>query len=197
MSQFIETIRIENRRCYQLDLHEERLNRTRRTFFGNVPYIDLQKSIKVPESATTLRLKCRIVYGSSIESVTFEPYIVKKISSLQLITDDSIDYSFKYKDRSRLNQLVNDATADDILIIKNGFITDTSFSNIAFFDGTQWFTPFTYLLNGTQRQHLLRQGAIVETEITPSDLKQFRYAKLINAMLDLETSPLIDIRNIR
>jgi 4-amino-4-deoxychorismate lyase len=92
---------------------------------------------------------------------------------------------------------VNDATADDILIIKNGFITDTSFSNIAFFDGTQWFTPFTYLLNGTQRQHLLRQGAIVETEITPSDLKQFRYAKLINAMLDLETSPLIDIQNIR
>jgi 4-amino-4-deoxychorismate lyase len=84
-------------------------------------------------------------------------------------------------------------SADEILIIKNGFVTDTSFSNIVFFDGIKWITPSTYLLNGTQRQQLLQQGAIIEEEIRPSDLKHFRFAKLINAMLDLETSPSIDI----
>jgi 4-amino-4-deoxychorismate lyase len=196
MSLFIETIRVENKTCLQLELHEERLNHTRRTFFGNVPDIELKSMIKLPESLTQAAYKCRIVYGFHIESITFDSYVIKNIHSLQMITDDTLDYSFKFEDRSLLNQYLSQTVADEILIIKNGFVTDTSFSNIAFFDGKKWVTPSTYLLNGTQRQHLLRQGALVEAEIKPSDLKHFRFAKLINAMLDLETSPSIDMHVI-
>lgn len=196
MSRFIETIRVENKTCLQLELHEKRLNHTRRTFFGDVPNIGLKSVINFPESLTQTIYKCRIVYGLNIESITFDPYVIRNIHSLQLITDDTIDYSFKFEDRSRFNQYLTHKSADEILIIKNGFVTDTSFSNIVFFDGIKWITPSTYLLNGTQRQHLLQQGAMIEEEIKPSDLKHFRFAKLINAMLDLETSPSIDIHII-
>ncbi|MGC9151477.1 MAG: aminotransferase class IV [Microbacter sp.] len=197
MFRFIETIRVENKAFLHLELHEERLNRTRRAFFGNVPFINLKELIQLPESLNQSIYKCRIVYGSSIELVTFEPYMIKKIDSLQLIMDDAIDYSFKYEDRSRLNQHLKHTTADDIIVVKNGFITDTSFSNITFFDGRKWLTPTTYLLNGTQRSRLLQQNAMIEAEIRPSDLKHFKFVKLINAMLDLETSPLIDIQVIK
>ena len=197
MSRFIETIRVENKTCLQLELHEKRLNHTRRMFFGDVPDIDLKNVIKLPESLTQAIYKCRIVYGLNIESITFEPYIIKNIHSLKLITDDTIDYAFKFEDRSRFNQYLTDKPADEILIIKNGFITDTSFSNIVFFNGIKWITPSTYLLNGTQRQQLLQNGAMTEEEIKPSDLKHFNFIKLINAMLDLETSPLIDIHVIK
>ena len=196
MFRFIETIRVENKMSLQLKLHEQRLNHTRRAFFGDVPDIDLKNMIKFPESLTQAIYKCRIVYGLNIESITFDSYVRKNIHSLQLITDETIDYSFKFEDRSRFNQYLSQTVADEILIIKNGFVTDTSFSNIVFFDGIKWMTPFTYLLNGTQRQRLLQQGAIIEAEIRPSDLKHFRFAKLINAMLDLETSPSIDIHVI-
>jgi 4-amino-4-deoxychorismate lyase len=196
MCQFIETIRIENKMCLQLELHERRFKNTRRAFFGDVPFIDLASEIKLPESLTQKVYKCRIVYSSNIESITFDPYIIKNIQSLQLIEDDFIDYTFKFEDRSMFNQYLIKKLADDILIIKNGFITDTSFSNIVFFDGTKWITPSTYLLNGTQRQRLLQQGAITEAQITPTDLKYFRFAKLINAMLDLESSPVINLNVI-
>jgi len=197
MFQFIETIKVQNKTCLHLAWHEQRLNDTRRTFFGDVPNINLKSVINFPESLTQTIYKCRIVYGSTIESIIFDSYVKRNIHSLQLITDDTIDYSFKFEDRSRFNHYLAQKSADEILIIKHGFVTDTSFANIVFFDGIKWMTPCTYLLNGTQRQRLLQQGDIIEAEIKPSDLKHFRFAKLINAMLDLETSPSIDIHSIK
>ncbi len=55
-------------------------------------------------------------------------------------------------------------TADDIIITKNGNITDSSFSNLVFesSDGAL-FTPETYLLEGgTKRKFLLKNGIIRE-----------------------------------
>lgn len=196
MCRFIETIRVDNKTFLQLQWHEDRMNRTRRVFFGDVPDIDLTQVLQCPESMNSSIYKCRIVYGSSIESIEFEPYMIKKIRSLQLIVDDDIDYAFKYENRLRFHHHLSQAVADEIIIVRDGRITDTSFSNLVFWDGNKWLTPTTYLLNGTQRQYLLQQGDIVETEIKPSDLKQFRAVKLINAMLDLNTSPLIDISRI-
>ena len=54
---------------------------------------------------------------------------------------------------------------DDILIIRNGLITDMSYANVAFFDGTQWLTPRIPLLAGTCRERLLETGPIREADI--------------------------------
>jgi 4-amino-4-deoxychorismate lyase len=85
---------------------------------------------------------------------------------------------------------------DDILIIKNGNVTDTSFSNIVFFDGTKWLTPAQPLLRGTKREKLIRENIIFEETITKNEIQRFQNAVLINAMIDIEESPIIEIQNI-
>jgi 4-amino-4-deoxychorismate lyase len=74
---------------------------------------------------------------------------------------------------------------DEIILVKNGLITDTSYSNLAFFDGVQWYTPEHPLLNGVRRQALLKQKRVREKRITPDELGSFVKLSLINAMLDL------------
>jgi 4-amino-4-deoxychorismate lyase len=114
-----------------------------------------------------------------------------------MVVDNEIDYQFKYTDRARLEELKRRTKADEILIVKNGYITDTSFSNIIFFDWeNKWVTPATPLLKGTKRKELLEKGMIHEKEIRPYDLKDFTKARLINAMLDIEDGEEIETGNI-
>jgi 4-amino-4-deoxychorismate lyase len=109
---------------------------------------------------------------------------------------DSIQYEHKFLDRSCLDKLFETTLADDVLIVKNGLLTDTSFANIVFFDGDRWVTPSTPLLHGTKREYYLEIGRIKEVELTVDDLPRFQKAMLINAMLDLETGPSIEMKNI-
>ena len=96
----------------------------------------------------------------------------REIRSLRLVAaDDELDYHLKYADRSALARLLQRRDdCDEILIVRDGAITDTSYSNVAFFDGRKYVTPDTFLLNGTRRQYLLGTGVLTERRITPSDL---------------------------
>ena len=80
--------------------------------------------------------------------------------------------------------------------MKNGYITDTSFSNIIFFDGANWITPSTPLLEGTKIKELLEKKIISEQEIKLKDLIKFSKAKLINAMIDIDDGNEIEMKNI-
>ncbi|MEO0333918.1 MAG: aminotransferase class IV, partial [Bacteroidota bacterium] len=116
----------------------------------------------------------------------FAEYIPRTIRSLRLVVHDSIQYDYKFKDHRLINHLFAQRKgADDSLIVKNGLVTDTSYSNIAFFDGQQWFTPNQPLLSGTARARLLDASILYEREITPTDLPHFTHCSLINAMLPL------------
>ncbi len=115
---------------------------------------------------------------------------------MKVVGCDSIEYNYKYENRECLNELLElKQNCDDILIVKNKKITDTSFSNIVFFDGKKWITPSTPLLKGTKREKLLSDGKIVQNEIKLNDLKYFQKAALINSMLDLEDN-VISIGNV-
>ncbi|MBX2946946.1 MAG: aminotransferase class IV [Cyclobacteriaceae bacterium] len=131
--------------------------------------------------------KCRIIYDNRIHSIEFIPYKTKPVSSLKIIRADSIDYAHKFEDRSALHQLYQlREDCDDILIVKNGFLADSYYSNVILYDGADWFTPSTPLLNGTMRQALLKDGKIKEATIHLSDIRLFKKLKLINAMLGLD-----------
>ena len=67
---------------------------------------------------------------------------------------------------------------DDILIVKNGLLTDTSIANIALYDGNDWYTPLHPLLKGTKRAELLDKGVLKEKEI-----KYHTATHLLNAAL--------------
>ena len=87
-------------------------------------------------------------------------------------------------------------SCDDILITQNGMITDTSYSNVVLSDGIRYYTPKTYLLNGTCRQRLIAEGKVIPIDISVDDLFSFKELFLINAMLDLEEKVIVLVCNI-
>ncbi len=162
------------------------MNSARRELLGASDDIDLSGAITIPPECRAGLYKCRVTYEERIIDITFEPYRRRKIESLKLVRDDEIDYRYKCEDRRRINALLQlKGDCDDILIIKNNLITDTSFSNIALYDGARWITPAEPLLAGTKREQLLAEGLIFEDEIRAADMGKFRTASLINAMMEL------------
>ena len=158
---------------------------------------DLSDHIQVPDNFKTGTARCRVLFSRSIEKITYASHIRRIVTTLKMVVDDGIDYSFKYADRQRLETLLRKQPDKngDILIIKNGFVTDTSYSNIVFHDGSRWVTPDTPLLAGTQRHKLIHEGIITEARITPDDLNRFKKARLINALLEFDGED-IDIDQI-
>lgn len=196
MSQFIESICVINGIIRNIEFHQARFDKTRYKKLGIEKVIDLNHSIHQHEIPTQGKFKCRIIYDEKIESIEFVPYQIKNINSIKLIENNEIEYKFKSTDRQSFELISDSVNEDEILIVKNGYVTDTSYSNIVFFDGENWITPKTFLLNGTMRQSLLKSGKIIESEIKSIDLQKFKSFKLINAMMDLNESPEKDISMI-
>lgn len=142
--------------------------------------------------------KCRVLYTQQIEKIEFHPYQPKPIQTLQCVIDNKISYEHKYENRTEINHLHRQRKeADDVLIIKNKMVTDTSYCTILFFDGTNWFVPRSSLLKGTQRQHLLDQQRIMETDILYQDIWTYSHFKLINSMLPFENTPVLSTLQIQ
>lgn len=193
----LETIKVQNRKLQNIHWHNQRLNRTRQLLFNSTSNWDLNQIIEVPIGLTNDVYKCRLVYGLGIEKIEFETYTPKSIQTLKVIHNNEIDYAFKYANRNALHTLYTQkGNSDDILIVKNGLVTDTSYCNIAFFDGQRWLTPKQPLLQGTHRAFLLSQNIIHPAEITIADLKRFQYFKLFNAMMNWNEQEKQTIENI-
>ena len=167
-------------------------------FTGSLPTIKIEDVLKVPPKYQTGIVKCRFSYNDQGFLFQFENYTPKKIQFFKLVFDDAIDYGLKYSDRKVLASLLDKREdCDEIIIIKNGFVTDTSYSNLVFFDGTDWYTPANPLLAGTNRARLLQQGMIKEMFIRSNNLSNFSQFKMINAMLEFSTQPVFDISAIK
>ena len=195
MCRLFETIRVTDGKPVNLELHEKRLNRSRKKLYGLHDDLRLSDFIGVPEDCRSGVFRCRVIYGLEVVSTEFTPYVPAAARTLRLVHADTLDYDLKYLDRSSLTGLINRDLADDILIVKKGNITDTSYSNIVFSDGKLWVTPDTPLLCGTMRERLLADGIIKADRITVKTLSRFTHFRLINAMLGFE-SPLLPITNI-
>lgn len=183
MCLFIETIRIEKGRIANAPYHNERMNKTRRDRWGDVPALRVEDYID--PSRYMERTRCRLTYGREVESVVFFPYSIRPVRSLRLVVCDEAEYRYKRADRSLLDKLYERrGTADDVLIVRKGLLTDTSIANIALWDGERWYTPEHPLLPGTQRRRLIDEGVIHEREIRAADLTLYRKARLFNAMID-------------
>ena len=186
MFPLLESIRIYKRKFHNLRYHEERIHRSRLALMDLDSGLDLERVLSVPEWVGEGVYKCRVVYDRSVRSIEFTEYSPRKIKSLRLVYDDNIEYPFKFLNRERLTELYSRReNCDEILIVKRGSITDTTFSNVVFYDGGAWFTPSRPLLEGTKRRQLLDDGLILERDIRLEEIGDFRKVSLINAMLDL------------
>jgi 4-amino-4-deoxychorismate lyase len=196
MSLLIESIRLENGVFNNLSYHARRMNQARLSLFTGVLEINLDQVLMKENFQTQGLFKCKVVYDDKIKNIEYQPYTVKYITSLKLVCDDSIDYSFKYQNRESINELFSKKElCDDVLIVKNGLVTDTSYANIVFKSGNEWLTPKTPLLTGTMRESLLDARMIQEAEIEMSDIVKFESFKIINAMIG-NSMPEVSIKNI-
>lgn len=195
---FIEVLKVKDGVFVSSQPHMERIFRTTKHFFDKPLAVQLTNEM-IPIDLRKGLVKCRIVYGKTINSMDFESYTMRSIKSLCIVESNTIDYSYKYHNREAINNLLaqrNDC--DDILIVKNSLITDTSYTNVVFKDSDGGlFTPTSALLFGTKRQKLLDSAIIQEKEIRIDEIKSYEGLYLINAMIDIEDNLFIDVDCIK
>lgn len=197
MSLLIESLKLKDGVLFNLEYHQSRLNRSLDELFPQSDGIDLKREIEITEAFNNGTYKVRVSYGREIKKVEIDPYTFRTIKSLKVVHHNSIDYHLKYSERPLLHKLyMEKGECDDIIIIKNGYVTDSFVANLLFFDSERWFTPTTPLLMGTKRQWLLDKGLIVERQIREENIADYRKVGLVNAMIEMEEMPVIEIKNI-
>ncbi len=188
----IETIKTEEGKIANLSYHQERCTKSRKALFNVEEALSLASVIKAPPLGVW---RCRIHYAQHIKSIEYIPYVAKTIHVLK-ITPSTLNYTHKYAERSALSSLLeNQPYADDIIIEKEGYLTDTTIANIAFYDGSQWWTPRKPLLEGTTRQRLLDNGFLKTKDISIQDLKHYTQVALMNAMIGFDILKNIHIQD--
>lgn len=198
MCRFVETIRLQNHELYNIALHQLRYENTARRFFG-IGYAieDIAKVASQFVERDGVN-KIRIVYdGSGIVNVACEAYEMKCVRTLRLVECNDIDYTYKYADRSELDKAMNmRGNCDNVVIVRNGLLTDTSYTNIALYDGKHWLTPAHPLLKGTALMRLLNEGKLVSADIKAEDVGKFSRLAMFNAMIDFGKM-VLPVENVR
>ena len=198
MYPLFESVCIENSQIKNAAYHEARFNKSYLQQYKTHPTYTLFDGIHLTNLDDTLKYKLRIGYKQNGTRYSISEYENSIATSLKLVSDDTISYALKKNNRKKLNALfLQRGEADDVLIIKNGLVTDASYSNILFFDGKQIVTPTTPLLEGTCRARLLAINRIVEKSISVAELQNFESFQLINALNDFDESRWIPIENIK
>jgi 4-amino-4-deoxychorismate lyase len=196
MSLLFESICVLNGRVLNPKWHELRYHSAYSKLFGESPKKSLLAGLQIPIEFQTGKVKLKIIYGQNQKEFSFQLYKIQKIETLKIVHHNKLDYSLKYSERQTLNELFTlRENCDDVLIVKNGEITDTSYGNVIFFDGANWITPKNPLLKGTCRARLISDGKAKKKAIRVEHLKSFKGVKVINAMRDLEQK-MIPIENI-
>ncbi|MCS6969155.1 MAG: aminotransferase class IV [Cytophagales bacterium] len=199
MCLLLETIKVAQGKLENLPYHQERVRRSMQRFFPQAKEISLADAICVPEALSDNKIyKCRVLYDKTIRRIEFQPYVGRPLRTLALVEIPlTCHYSYKWADRSWIERLREQVPTDDILMVRNGLLTDMSYANVALWDGKRWYTPRTPLLEGTRRQQLLEAGLLALADIRPKDLGDFLLLKPINALLDLSEAPSIPTEQIR
>ena len=183
MCRFIESIQVNEGQFKCLDLHQERIRLAMADYYPTVKAFDLAEALTRSPFPSKGFFKCRVVYDTEIRLLEFIPYVPREIHSLRLVEVDIESAPYKKEDRSRMNAaFALRGDCDDIIMVKNGLLTDTSYTNIAFYDGTYWYTPRVPLIYGIKRSQLIKEGQLIEKDITVVDLVNFNRVSLFNAM---------------
>ena len=181
MKELFETIKIEDGRVFNIKWHNQRLNRSRLELFGLNKPLNLADYITPPSQGL---YRCRVLYDTEIKSVEYLPYTPKTFKSFKIV-QSNLEYNYKFSDRSQINRLIQ-KEYDEIIIEKDGLLTDTSIANIAFYDGKDWITPKIPLLQGTTRERLLEEGFLKLKDIKKDDIQNYLHFALMNAMIGFQ-----------
>ncbi len=163
------------------------------------PYLeDYMRREGKPSKAPQAVYKLRLIYDAlQVKKLELIPYTPLELSELWLCEVGSeFNYEHKFLERACLSPFAHSEgeQAKIPLFVKEGLLTDTSFTNVVLRFASDLLTPAKPLLRGVMREHLLREGKIREAELGVEALASCDEVLLINAMLPLERA--ISLRKI-
>ncbi len=183
---YFESIKCKNYKANNLKYHQKRINKT-------IKNKKIRLDNIIPPSKELL--KCKVVYNKNkVLDITYEPYTPKDIKTFKLVYDDDIKYSKKSTNRECIDKL-NNTKCDEIIIVKNSLITDTSIANIAIFYNNEWLTPKKCLLKGTMRAKYIKKGILKPFDIDEKMLKDAKKIAILNAMVGFKQLDCYTIEN--
>lgn len=176
---YFETIRCEDYEVFHLEYHNQRIANTIGMNFNLQEYI-------YPTDHHLL--KCKVVYNNNeILDVSFSPYKKREIKKFKIVYANEISYKYKSTNRENIDRLyLEKENCDEIIIVKDNYITDTTIANIAIELNGKWITPKVPLLFGTTRARLLETEQLKIENITVQDLQKANKFALMNAMIGFD-----------
>ncbi len=185
MNEFIETIRLTNGIPQNIEWNKMRIERT----IGQSNSRNICMAIESLEGDFISPIqRATIKYNEKeIIDIRVIDYHRPCFSSYKLFDiGDTFTYNYKYADRSLFDSILNACNKNECpILVRNGQITDTHFSNIIVLNQGYFITPRIPLLKGTARERLLFNGMILEQDISYDDLAKADAIHLINAMNDI------------
>ena len=196
MCRFVESIKLKDGVFYRLKYHQERVNNAFETFFPDeepINVFDILNTIVLPLEGI---FKFRLVYNADVIFLDFSPYVRREIKTLKLVETNIDSMPYKFEDRTLYNDVfAKREQCDDVLLVRNGWLTDASYCNVALYDGEKWITPKQPLIYGTNRAELIATESIIEGDIKAEDISNFKKICLFNAMIEFEEL-VLDINSI-
>ena len=181
MYPLVESLRAENGKLFLLDYHQRRMEKSYRHWFGQSCPFDLRKAIELPKQEG--EHKVRFLYNAGEYATEVQAYKKREIKTLKLVEIGDFSYRFKSTNRTAIDAaFAQRGQCDDVLLIKEGQLTDLSYANLLLWDGQFWVTPARPLLEGVQRQFLLDQKKIMPKTLSVHDLRNYTHFQWINAL---------------
>jgi len=189
---FLESVGVYDGRAPLLPYHQARVDRTFAAFYSGQRPLDLRRLL-AETSFPSGRRKWRISYNHQAAKAEIAPFPKRDISCLQLMEVDDLDYAYKFTERNKLDALYERKAepADEILIFRNGWLTDAYYYNVVVKMGSKLLTPRQPLLKGVMRAYCLEQQQVQLADIRIADLYKAEGVYLINALHPLERAPYI------
>lgn len=183
-----ETLCIRHGSVQHLEEHQNRFTKSYRTHYGTTPLYGLLDGLLLPQGLDPQKkYKLKISYGAAGSDFEITPYEKELPKTLKLVNADHLEYACKWTDRGELDALyAQRGEAMDVLIVKNGLLTDSTYANILLTDGQQIVTPAQPLLKGCCRARLLARGHVSLDNVTIEDLTKYHHFQLINAMNEFD-----------
>jgi 4-amino-4-deoxychorismate lyase len=191
--ELIETMLVSNGNIKNFNYHLERVKKAYRYFkwkFDEKEWIIKLTSSKFEVLGSKFQVskdefRLRIIYSyDGIREIEVFPIKKREFKTFKVV-NINFNYTHKYKNRKSFSILHSQFSIkyDEFILVKNHLITDTTISNLAFFDSKEWLTPKYPLLKGTKRAELIEKRVLKEVNIHTSDLKYFEKMAMINAIL--------------
>lgn len=180
----IEAIAWRDGKAERLIYHQKRVEEAFRVLFPDKQPFMLKELLQSVDGPGTGLYKLRLEYGVEPGIMEFQEYRMRNVSSLQLVGIDHEPMDYKAAERDYIDRAFSKrGLCDDVLMVRDGLLTDSSYANIALFDGKKWLSPRIPLLYGTRRAYLVDHGQIEPADIKADDLVQFQRIRLFNAMV--------------